>query len=563
MILRRPASILLSCLAFPLLLSLAGCSSLKMITINPTSVTLTGVGQTAQFTALGTSQQGSATPTTNPVSVNWSSSNASVATVSSTGLATAVGAGTAQIMAESGGVTATAELTVTIAGPGSGSGSGSGSGGSGSGSNVVTGITIIPGSQAISSPSQTTQFLAIGTTSSGATLNLTNQVAWSTSSAQIATIGATSGLATGVGQGSATIAALYTNVSAGTVVAGTATFTVSSGAAEKYTALTLTPASETLSASGQNGQFIALATSGSTGLITNVTSSPQITWTSSIPSVASVSSTGLITGVGIGTTTISAVLTNPDNTVVSNTATVTTTLTSAPEPLISLTIIPSSITVGNLQGTGQFLAIGTYATAPYVRDLTSSPNLTWISSFPSVFPVDSNTGGNAGASAVIVTAYGSGSATIIAEATNPLDGTIQTATATFNCPLALANPAGNPPTPGSCVPGTQAPALLATLTVYNEGLNTTNWEVTGPSATGTPNVIHCGPGWALNGGTGGSVCTATYPIGATITLTAPNTGAKFGGWTYNCNGQSPVTATGPNSCTVTLTTNDSVGAIFN
>ena len=116
-----------------------------------------------------------------------------------------------------------------------------------------------------------------------------------------------------------------------------------------------------------------------------------------------------------------------------------------------------------------------------------------------------------GATAGVVTAYGNGSATIIAEATSS-DGSIQTATATFNCPLVLPNP---PTTPGSCFPGSQAPALKATITVYNEGLNTTNWEITAPSATGTPDVIHCGPGWAVNGGTGGSVCAAPYPIDPT------------------------------------------------
>jgi hypothetical protein len=58
-------------------------------------------------------------------------------------------------------------------------------------------------------------------------------------------------------------------------------------------------------------------------------------------------------------------------------------------------------------------------------------------------------------------------------------------------------------------------------------LNITNWEVTAPSATGTPNVIHCGPGWALNGGAGGSVCTATYPYGTPVTLTAPATGGRI------------------------------------
>jgi hypothetical protein len=102
------------------------------------------------------------------------------------------------------------------------------------------------------------------------------------------------------------------------------------------------------------------------------------------------------------------------------------------------------------------------------------------------------------------------------------------------------------------------------LTVYNEGLNTTNWLVTAPSATGTPSVLHCGPGST----TGGSVCVATYPVGTTVTLTAPANGAAFGGWSYNCTQTvpappAPPSATGPNACTVTLTTNDTVGAIFN
>lgn len=114
---------------------------------------------------------------------------------------------------------------------------------------------------------------------------------------------------------------------------------------------------------------------------------------------------------------------------------------------------------------------------------------------------------------------------------------------------------------GSCNSGASGP-LLTTLTVYNEGLNTTNWLITAPSATGTPNVIHCGPGWAA---TGGSVCVATYPIGTPVTLTAPvQTGVNFGGWSSDCIGTAPVTATGPNSCTIPAsTTNATVGAIFN
>jgi hypothetical protein len=116
--------------------------------------------------------------------------------------------------------------------------------------------------------------------------------------------------------------------------------------------------------------------------------------------------------------------------------------------------------------------------------------------------------------------------------------------------------------------------LKVTLTVYNEGLNTTNWLITAPSATGTADVVHCGPGWAADGKTGGSVCTAAYPLGTTITITAPaQTGVAFGGWSWTCTPTVPINAAGPNSCTVTLgdvnssnpdnASNVTVGAIFN
>jgi uncharacterized protein YjdB len=529
-----------------------GCSTsgLDSVQVSPTTQSLTA-GQTAQFTVVGT--YGNAKhPTTQTITsgVTWTSSVPAVATVSASGVATAVGPGTTTItaggMAFNGPTNSSATLTVT------------GSGGT-AGSSIAS-ISVIPGSQSVASPSQTTQFIAIGTTSSGATQNLTNVVTWSSSTTQIATVGATTGLATGVGQGTATIAALYTNSTGGTAVTGTATFTVVGGKAEQFTAVAITPSSQAMSASGQITQLIALGTSGSTGLQTDVTSSTKIKWSSSSPSIASVSASGLVTGSNAGNATITAELANTDGSVVSGTATIAVSNSPAPEPLLSLTIIPSSITVGNLQDTGNFLAYGTFSAAPYVRDLTNS--VTWRSSFPDIFPVNSNNSvpEPVGATAGVVTAYGSGGTTIIAEARSS-DGSIQTASATFNCPLVLPNP---PTTAGSCYPGSQAPGLKATITVYNEGLNTTNWEITAPSATGTPDVIHCGPGWALNGGTGGSVCAAPYPIGTTVTLTAP-VGAAFGGWSYNCTATA-VTAAGPNSCTVTISPdnpNVTVGAIFN
>jgi uncharacterized protein YjdB len=557
---RRLPVLLLIGLALPIV----GCStsSVTAVQVSPSTATA-AAGQTVQFMATATYKQGSH-PSSNQNATNsatWSSSNTSVATINSSGVATAVGAGTTTITASMNGypglASGTAQLTVT----------GSSRGGTGG---SIASISVIPSSQSVSSPGQTSQFIAIGTTSSGSTADLTSQVVWSSSSKQIATVGGTTGLATAVGQGTATITALYSN--SGTAATGTATFTVLGGTTEQFTAVSITPGSLALSASGQTSQLIALGTSGSTGLMENVTDSTQIQWSSSIPSVASVSASGLVTGLSAGATTITALLTNPDGSVVSNTATVSASLTAAPEPLLSLTIIPSSITVGNLQDTGQFLAIGTFSTPPYVRDLTNSPTLTWISPVPSVFPVNTNSAGNLGATAGIVTAYGSGGVTIIAEAKGS-DGTIQTATAQFNCPLIIPTAT----TAGSCYPGSQAPALLATLTVYNEGLNNTNWLVTADSASGTKDVLHCGPGST----SGGSVCVATYPFGTSVILTA--TGGAFGGWSYNCqptdvNGNPlPTSATpsasGPNYCKITFddlitntnseNTNVTVGAIFN
>ncbi len=562
---RRVAGLSLVCLALSIIVGCA-VSGLDSIQVTPASQALT-VGQTAQFIATGTYGNATKATTQNITStVTWTSSAPAVATVNSAGVATAVGAGTTTITATApafrGPAVSSATLTVT------------GSSGGVAGGSITT-LTIIPAVQAVASPSQTTQFLAIGTTSSGATVNLTNQVAWGSSSTQIATIGATTGLATAVGQGTATVTAIYTNTAGGTVVTGTATLTVSGGTTQQYTAVSITPGSQALSASGQTAQFIALGTSGSTGNKVNVTNASQITWSSSAPSIASISASGLATGLSVGSTTISAQLANPDGSVVSSTATIAVSLTAAPEPLLSLTVIPATISVGNLQDTGNFLAVGTFSTVPYVRDLTNS--VSWISSFPDDFPVSSNNSATlpAGSTAGVVTAYASGSATIIAEATST-DGTIQTATATFNCPLALPNPNGNPPTPGSCIPGTQAPSLKATITVYNEGLDTTNWVVTAPSATSTPNVIHCGPGWT---GAGGSVCSAPYPVdptgNTTLKVVLEAQGGAFGGWSWSCspsdvNGNpipaTAITAAGPNYCTVTISAsnpNVTVGAIFN
>lgn len=571
-------ALLLSAVVLPLT-SCSNPSGLDSISISPASPSLTA-GQSVQFSAVGTYGNGSH-PTTQTITsgVTWNSSNPAVATIDAAGLATTLAAGTTTITASTNGfkgpLTASTSITVTV------TTTGGGAGGS------VTSVSVTPAVQTALTIGQTAPFTAVGTTSTGATELLTTAATWTSSNTGVATIVANTGVATAVATGTTTITASYTNTASGAAVNGTAQFTVTGGTTTgNITALTLTPSSESLSASGGTGQLIAIGTVAGSGAQEDVTNSSQITWTSNIPTIAIVNASatpggpavpGLVQGVSAGTATIFAEYKNAsDGSLATATATITITSTPAPEPLLSLSIIPNSITVGNLQDTGQFLAIGTFAVAPYVRDVTNDKDTTWLSSFPNDFPVGTNSGGSdAGTSAGLVTAYASGNATIIAEYQNPslTDPTIQTALATFNCPLALPNPGGNPPTAGTCNVGQPGP-LLATLTVYAQGLNTTNWLITAPSATGTADVIHCGPGWAADGNTGGSVCTATYPVGTTVTLTAPSqTGVNFGGWSQNCTNTAPITQTGQNSCTVTLTgvsnidgsgsVNATVAGIFN
>jgi hypothetical protein len=560
---------------------------LVSLAIVPNSQNATVANQTSQFIAIGTTASGTTVNLTNQsATINgatitpalWASSTVSVATINSvTGLATAINTGVTAITAIASNpdgtvVTGTATYTVTTSGP----------------QEPLLSLAIVPGQQTVLYPGQTSQLIAIGTFSAAPTTqnltsnNTTYPIRWTSSDTSVATVGSpeiagsTPGLVTATGQGIASITAYAANPD-GSLVYALGTFNVTGGAPEPFTALTILPGPLSLSATGQTGQFIAIGTTGSTGVNEDVTNSSQVKWKSSIPTIATISTypanpAGQAAGVSPGTAPITATLTNPDGSVLTATSSVAVTASAAPEPLLSIAVVPTSVTIGNLNGTAQFLAYGTFSTAPTVQDITNgvnhngfTSNVTWVSApNQEIFPVTSS--GSPGETGGLVTAYGNGSADIYAQATNP-DGTIvYSPSATFNCPLVLAstNPMTGQITPGSCNPDTIAPTLLVTLTVFNAGLNQTGWLITAPSATGTPDVIHCGPGSP----SGGSVCTATYPVNTTVTLTAPaEPGVKFGGWSFNCADTAPVTEAGPNSCTVDLgtgaTSNVSVGAVFN
>ena len=84
------------------------------ITIVPTNVELTVIGQTAQLRAAVIDQNGG---TITGASVNWSSSNTAVASVSAQGLVTAVMNGVAQITARSSSASGRANVTVMTPSP--------------------------------------------------------------------------------------------------------------------------------------------------------------------------------------------------------------------------------------------------------------------------------------------------------------------------------------------------------------------------------------------------------------------------------------------------------------
>jgi uncharacterized protein YjdB len=545
-------------------------SGLDSIAITPATQALT-VGQTVQFTVTGTTGNAKDPSTQTLASgITWTSSSPSVATVSATGVATAVAAGSTTITASaagfSGPVSSSATLTVTA--------------GTGGTSNTdITSIAVLPGTQSVASPGQNANFLAIGTMVSGATKDVTSLASWNSSSLSIAsapvlTAGGNgvspSVLVKGVNQGTATITAVYTNPD-NTVASGFATFTVVGGSAEQITALQIIPNSITATSPAEQNQLIALGTEGSTGLQYDVTG--QVVWKSNNAPVASIctagdaapctpATDGQVTAATAGTTNITATWTNLDGSQVVAQGTYTVTIGASPEPLISINVVPGETTVSNKGMTQQYLAFGTFTTVPTIRDITDT--VTWISLEPNLVSI--NSAGTPGEIAGLATAQGyEGLGVIYAEDTtsNPDHTLVLSNPVTFTC----TEPGTTPPVCNQAV----APALLATLTVFNAGGNSTNWLITAPSDQGVPNLIHCGPGSAI-AGLGNSVCTGTYAAGTNVTLTASLAGLPlnntFGGWTANCDNTTDTpnltaTCTLPNGSNPTgLVGNQSVGALF-
>jgi len=252
--------------------------------------------------------------------VSWTSADNTIAQVSnvsgSNGLVTGLGVGSTSITATLNGTSSSATVTVTPA--------------------VLSSISVTPGSSSIAKGT-TVKLTATGNYSDGSTQDLTTQVSWTSADntvAQVANVSGSNGLVTGLGVGSTTIIATFNGTSGSTTVTVTAA---------TLNSISVTPGSSSIA----KGTTVKLTATGSysDGSTQDLTS--QVSWTSADNTVAQVSnvsgSNGLVTGLGVGSTSITATLNG-----ISGSATVTVTAAT----LTQLVITPANPTV-SAQGTTQ------------------------------------------------------------------------------------------------------------------------------------------------------------------------------------------------------------------
>ncbi len=299
----------------------------------------------------------SVTPSNAPIKIiNWTSSNTAVATVSPlTGVVTGVSAGTATITAttDEGSYTATKDVTVTVSVP-------------------VTGISDVSGASSVSVGSTIT--LSASVTPADAT----NQtITWSSDASGVASVDS-SGVVTGVSGGTATITA-----------------TTASGSYTATKSVTVTvPVSGISDISGASSVNIGSTISLSASVTPDNATNQTITWSSDATGVATVNSSGVVSGVSTGTATITA--TTSDG---SYTATKSVTVIRAVTGIEDVTFQNGFVKLTNIGD-------GLMAYSGVIPSNASNTDLAWTSSNTGVISINSSTG--------FMIASGYGSTTITA-----------------------------------------------------------------------------------------------------------------------------------------------------
>ena len=327
----------------------SGRTLVSITVTTASSATSVATGATLQFSAQGKFSDGSVSDVSSQVA--WKSSDTTMGIMNSAGVLTGVKTGSITVTATEGTISGSMAITVTQA--------------------SLVSIAITGNGSLAAGASE--PLYAQGTYTDGSTQLITSQVAWKSLDTSIATISST-GMLTSLKAGTVTITASMGSVS------GTGNVIVTAPAP---LSITITPAVFSI-ASGQNKQLSAVGVY-SDGTLQDVTS--QVTWNSLSTTYATVDSSGLVTGISAGSSTITATIGSIHGTAI---ATVSSAL------LTSIVITPATASIA----TGQsqpFTASGIFSDGS-TTDITNS--VTWNSSAASVATVDAlglATGVSAGA----------------------------------------------------------------------------------------------------------------------------------------------------------------------
>lgn len=250
-----------------------GVSGTATVTVDlaVTSLELTPADTTVRVGGTVTYQASALDSNDNPIdgaTVAWSSSDAAVATVDDTGMATAQAMGTATITAETDGISATATLTVD---PG------------------VATVEIAPDSTSFASVGDTVRLTTTIVDTEGDTIS-DGMVTWMSSDDAVATVAET-GTVTAVADGSATVTAMVGTVTDSAVVT----------VAQEVASVMVEPDSADIEV-GDTTTFTASANDAND----NPVLSAELTWSSSDTLVATVDSMGQAVGHAEGTAWIMA-----------------------------------------------------------------------------------------------------------------------------------------------------------------------------------------------------------------------------------------------------------------
>jgi TolB protein len=238
------------------------------VMVMPAEVQFVSVGETALLTAVARDMDGEEIP---DKTFTWSSSDYSTVMVDSEGLVTALGNGSATVVATCDGVTGSAAITVEVR---------------------VAMMDVVPYTSTLSALGDSVHLTATARDAYGNPV-VGGTVIWSSSDATVATVDFV-GVVRAVGNGTVIITA------ASDGVLGDASVTV----AQQPAVITVTPASATIPVIGDTLTLSAVAFDARSYAIAAV----AFNWSSSNEGVAIVGSSGLVTGVAKGSVLITAAI---------------------------------------------------------------------------------------------------------------------------------------------------------------------------------------------------------------------------------------------------------------